>query len=92
MICTHLNDFANYAPDLIVEVAHPDITKHYGPRFVAAWSAFLLALALLTISDYFCGSPTALADLEIETSLRTAAAVKNDYGLASSVSPLIRCQ
>lgn len=27
-------DFASYKPDLIVEVAHPDITREYGAKFV----------------------------------------------------------
>ena len=56
-----LEDFAQYRPDLIVEVAHPKITETYGARFLAT-------------CDYMVGSPTAFATLEVEQAMRAAAA------------------
>jgi len=47
-------------PDVIVEVAHPEITRKFGPKF-------------LSVADYMIGSPTALADRGIEASLEAAA-------------------
>jgi len=60
-ILENLDDFATFKVDIIVEVAHPDITKQYGRRF-------------LQICDYFVGSPTAFADAEVEKIMREAAA------------------
>jgi predicted dinucleotide-utilizing enzyme len=57
----NLDDFAASKPDLIVEVAHPLITKEYGARFLA-------------VADYMPGSPTALADRACEASVLAAAA------------------
>lgn len=51
-----LDDFNNYEVDLIVEVAHPDISKKYATRF-------------LQHADYMPGSPTAFADRELESSV-----------------------
>jgi len=48
-ILENLDDFETRGADVIVEVAHPSITKTHGPRFIAA-------------ADYYIGSPTALAD------------------------------
>ncbi|ELU04098.1 hypothetical protein CAPTEDRAFT_1663 [Capitella teleta] len=59
-ILEDLDDFAEREADLIVEVAHPKITALYGPRF-------------LQHADYLIGSPTAVADREIESQLRNAA-------------------
>jgi len=61
----NLDDFASKKPDLIVEVAHPSITKDYGVAFVQ-------------YCDYFVGSPTTFADQKVETALRTAA---NKHGV-----------
>ncbi|XP_059149161.1 aspartate dehydrogenase domain-containing protein-like [Physella acuta] len=55
-----LNNFKDCNADLIVEVAHPSITEQYGPLFLAH-------------ADYMVGSPTALADANLEASLRSAA-------------------
>ncbi|KAH3877571.1 aspartate dehydrogenase domain-containing protein-like [Dreissena polymorpha] len=55
-----LDAFAERNADLIVEVAHPDMTKTFGERFLEA-------------ADYMIGSPTALADAETELKLRSAA-------------------
>lgn len=63
-----LGDFASRSPDVIVEVAHPAISRDYGTKF-------------LECCDYMAGSPTAFATLEIEQSLRAAAALPNGHGL-----------
>ena len=63
-----LEDFAQYRPDLIVEVAHPKITETYGARFLAT-------------CDYMVGSPTAFATLEVEQAMRAAAARDDGHGL-----------
>jgi len=55
-----LKNAATHCPDLIVEVAHPQITKDYGEFF-------------LSIANYMIGSPTALADLDLESRLYAAA-------------------
>ena len=63
-----LEDFRDYSPDLIVEVAHPAITHTYGPQF-------------LEHCDYMAGSPTAFAILDTEAAMRRAAREPNGYGL-----------
>jgi predicted dinucleotide-utilizing enzyme len=55
-----LSDFATKQPDLIVEVAHPDVTRDYGMKF-------------LETCDYMPGSPTAFANPQIERGLRSLA-------------------
>nr|CAB3223762.1 putative L-aspartate dehydrogenase [Phallusia mammillata] len=59
-ILTSLEDISCCSPDLIVEVAHPNISKQYGATF-------------LSIADYFIGSPTALADEAVKTELEKSA-------------------
>jgi aspartate dehydrogenase len=49
--------------DVVVEVAHPSISADLGPAILRSGANFL------------CGSPTALADAEVEAALRAAAAV-----------------
>ena len=56
-----LEDFAERGADLIVEMAHPDITRRFGAAF-------------LRRADYMPLSVTALADAEIEGQLLAAAA------------------
>ena len=51
-----LEDFEERAADIIVEVAHPDISSEWGTRF-------------LKHADYLVGSPTGLADASLRTSL-----------------------
>ena len=51
-----LADFAERKPDIIVEVAHPDISAQWGTTFMG-------------ISDYLVGSPTGLADESLRTQL-----------------------
>lgn len=60
LVLQDLKDFKERNVDLIVEVAHPDITRQWGPIF-------------LQEADYMIGSPTALSSQELETSLRAAA-------------------
>ncbi|KAF0977265.1 hypothetical protein FDP41_003918 [Naegleria fowleri] len=52
-----LNDFASKKPNIIVEVAHPDIIVEYGKKF-------------LSYCDLFVGSPTAFADEKCESEIR----------------------
>ncbi|XP_071789928.1 aspartate dehydrogenase domain-containing protein-like [Asterias amurensis] len=59
-ILENLAGFAERKPDLIVEVAHPLISSQYGEAFLA-------------VADYMVGSPTALADQEVEDKLKEAA-------------------
>jgi len=63
-----LDNFASFKPNVIVEVAHPSITKHYGALFVQS-------------SDYLVGSPTAFADQELENTLREITNKKNSHGI-----------
>lgn len=60
IILRDLAEFAERKADLIVEVAHPVISNKYGEAFLAN-------------ADYMVGSPTALADQEVEDKLRAAA-------------------
>ena len=59
----HLNNLDNVGDkakvDLIVEVAHPSITKNYGAMF-------------LKHANYFVGSPTCFADAQVEEEIRGA--------------------
>lgn len=56
----NLADFASKGPvDIIVEVAHPDISRDYGALF-------------LEHADYFVGSPTALSEQATLAALKTA--------------------
>ncbi|WAR01428.1 ASPD-like protein [Mya arenaria] len=64
-ILRDLEAFSERNADLIVEVAHPDITLNYGDKF-------------LQKADYMIGSPTAMADIETERKLKAAA---NQHGL-----------
>ncbi|BFZ18548.1 hypothetical protein BsWGS_21587 [Bradybaena similaris] len=66
LILRDLHDFKDRNADLIVEVAHPDISKQYGPDF-------------LSHADYLIGSPTALADASLELALRAAASSHGLY-------------
>uniref|UniRef100_A0A0B7A0X2 Aspartate dehydrogenase domain-containing protein n=1 Tax=Arion vulgaris TaxID=1028688 RepID=A0A0B7A0X2_9EUPU len=60
LILRDLSAFKECHADLIVEVAHPDISRKYGAMF-------------LSHADYMVGSPTALADASLEKQLREAA-------------------
>lgn len=60
LVLDDLNDFQSMGADLIIEVAHLSITIEFGHRF-------------LEQSDFMIGSPTALADANLEGKLRLAA-------------------
>jgi predicted dinucleotide-utilizing enzyme len=47
--CTRLEDFAAFAPDLIVEVAHPDISVAHGAAFLARCDYMPLSLTALAV-------------------------------------------
>lgn len=66
--CADLADFARFGADLIVEVAHPAITREFGEQFVAA-------------ADYMVGSPTIFADPDVEAAMRKAAAADGGHGV-----------
>ena len=55
-VLADLADFASRAPDLVVELAHPEITRLYGDAFLAQ-------------TDYMPLSLTCLADAELEHEL-----------------------
>ncbi|OQV22161.1 putative L-aspartate dehydrogenase [Hypsibius exemplaris] len=78
LILESLEDFESHTLnrkcDLIIEVAHPSITKTYGMRF-------------LKHADYMIGSPTALADEDVETGLRELA-TEGAHGLYIPVGAL----
>ncbi|XP_070572511.1 aspartate dehydrogenase domain-containing protein-like [Ptychodera flava] len=59
-ILEDLAKFPERNADLIVEVAHPSISAQYGEAF-------------LQYADYMVGSPTALANQDVEDKLRAAA-------------------
>jgi len=64
----NLEEFHSRAPQLIVEVAHPSITQQWAARFIEH-------------ADYFMGSPTAMADAEIDQMVREEAAKPNGHGV-----------
>ncbi|KAK3084549.1 hypothetical protein FSP39_015202 [Pinctada imbricata] len=66
LIITDLSEIKDREVDLIVEVAHPDVTRRWGPEF-------------LKHADYMIGSPTALSDQSLEDSLRAAATTHGLY-------------
>lgn len=67
LVLERLEDFARTEPDLIVEMAHPDITRRFGAQFLA-------------VADYMPMSVTALADADTER-LLLAAAVRSGHRL-----------
>jgi len=68
VVLPNLDDFASRDADLIVEVAHPNISRDYGERF-------------LEKANYLMGSPTAMADESINATVRSAAAIANGHGV-----------
>eukprot|EP01065_Artemidia_motanka_P029810 TRINITY_DN3587_c0_g1_i1.p1 TRINITY_DN3587_c0_g1~~TRINITY_DN3587_c0_g1_i1.p1 ORF type:complete len:292 (+),score=65.87 TRINITY_DN3587_c0_g1_i1:70-945(+) len=67
-VLSDLGSFGSRRADLIVEVAHPSITREYGARF-------------LENSDYMPGSPTAFADPQLEELVRSAARGETRHSL-----------
>jgi len=68
VILENLEDYRRFNPDIVVEVAHPSITKQYGANFVQ-------------FCDYLVGSPTAFADQEVENRIREAAIQSKGHGV-----------
>lgn len=66
-ILDDLSSIEKRTPDLIVEVAHPSITVEFGESF-------------LDVADYMIGSPTALANSDVEKRLRWKAS-SGSYGI-----------
>ena len=64
-----LSKFNTMNVDIIVEVAHPNITKNYGELF-------------LRECDYFCGSPTCFADRAVEERIREELRLQAQFGRA----------
>lgn len=56
LILQKIEDFRVHQPDLVIEVAHPDVTKQFGAE-------------ILSHCDYFIGSPSVLADRQLEANL-----------------------
>lgn len=54
-----IEDFRTRLPDLVIEVAHPNVTRQFGAE-------------ILSHCDYFIGSPSVLADRQLEVSLKDA--------------------
>eukprot|EP00054_Salpingoeca_dolichothecata_P018439 m.113306 g.113306 ORF g.113306 m.113306 type:complete len:286 (+) comp22872_c0_seq2:103-960(+) len=67
VVISDLRKCAESNPSLIIEVAHPDITRQHGEFF-------------LSIADYMVGSPTIFADADVEAKMRKAAKESN-HGL-----------
>ncbi|GFY71907.1 putative L-aspartate dehydrogenase [Trichonephila inaurata madagascariensis] len=66
LILDSIDDFKSKKPDIVVEVAHPSVTKIYGKH-------------ILEYCDYMIGSPTALCDENLLEDLKVAAAVNTLY-------------
>lgn len=60
IVLDRIEDFASREPDMVCELAHPDVSREYGPMF-------------LQETDYFLLSVTALADAELDTTLKETA-------------------
>lgn len=59
LVLRKIEDFRLRQPDLVIEVAHPDVTKQFGSD-------------ILSHCDYFIGSPSVLADRQLEANLNDA--------------------
>jgi aspartate dehydrogenase len=66
-VCADLADAASFGADLIVEVCHPAVSAEWGASF-------------LRFADFYCGSPTALADARVEAALRAGAGAGKGEG------------
>ncbi|GBO14719.1 Putative L-aspartate dehydrogenase, partial [Araneus ventricosus] len=66
LILENIGDFKSRTPDIVVEVAHPSVTKNYGKQ-------------ILEYCDYMIGSPTALSDEDLLEELKAAAKVNGLY-------------
>ncbi|GFT91847.1 putative L-aspartate dehydrogenase [Nephila pilipes] len=66
LILDSINDFKSRKPDIVVEVAHPSVTKTCGKY-------------ILEYCDYMIGSPTALCDENLLKELKAAANINTLY-------------
>ena len=80
LVLEDLSECDRNSPDIIVEVAHPDITRCGVGQAPVRRLHIALGLLLrkfgpkfLAVADYMIGSPTALADRELQASLEAAA-------------------
>lgn len=62
----NIEDVKKLKPDIVVEVAHPDVTRQYGEE-------------LLCMCDYMIGSPSALADEDLHKRLTHTASHHSLY-------------
>lgn len=65
-VLNSIEDFKSRKPDIVVEVAHPSVTKTYGKY-------------ILEYCDYLIGSPTALCDEMLLEELKAAATINTMY-------------
>lgn len=70
-----LDDLESFNADLVVEVAHPDVTRDHGPR-------------LLRSADYCMASTTAFADKNTEMEMMREADAPTGRGIYCSVGAL----
>ena len=76
LVLEDLEDCGRGDPQVIVEVAHPDITRQYGASFLQVPASFppppspgyQPPSSLPQVADFMMGSPTALADPDLEVS------------------------
>ena len=75
LILDHLEQFVNYDVDIIVEAAHPSITKKFGHKFIQHCDYLVkMTFLIVEITNHFLnqiGSPSALADSETEHLLKS---------------------
>lgn len=64
LVLQKIEDFRTHQPDLVIEVAHPNVTKQFGAE-------------ILSYCDYFIGSPSVLADRQLEANLTGAIRISN---------------
>jgi len=68
LILPDLSDFPSRQADLIIEVAHPCITQQFGTQ-------------ILENANYLIGSPTALADSQLEAQMQSVANSNINHGI-----------
>jgi len=75
-ILENIQDFEKFKPQLVVEVAHPNITKEFAPMFLEAGC------------DFFCGSPTVFAETTVEEQFRAIINKRTTNGIYLPVGAL----
>lgn len=68
LVLPDLADFKARGANVIIEVAHPNITRDYGVLFLQA-------------ADYIIGSPTIFADRDVEKAMRAEASRDTGFGI-----------